>query len=105
MQLVFDSNFDIEKKMTMSSRRQKQQKPGIPEELARDIDVELLRDGRAAARRSLRGNYLRLRRVDFEPTGCDAVRITVRAANGAPDARIFEVRIYGPGDAGPRIPD
>ena len=28
VQLVFDSNFDIEKKMTMSSRRQKQQKPG-----------------------------------------------------------------------------
>ena len=105
VQLVFDSNFDIEKKMTMSSRRQKQQKPGIPEELARDIDVELLRDGRAAARRTLRGNYLRLRRVDFEPAVCDAVRITVRSTNGTPDARLFEVRIYGPGDAGPRIPD
>ena len=94
VQLVFDSNFDIEKKITLSSRRQKQQRPGVPEELVRDFDVELMRDGRVAARRELRGNYQRLCRVDFTPTLCDAVRVTVRATNGTPDARIFEVRLY-----------
>ncbi len=94
VQLVFDSNFDIEKKMTMSSRRQKQQKTGVPEELVRDFDVELLRNGETAARRSVRGNFLRLRRVEFEPVECDAVRITVHATNGTADARIFEVRVY-----------
>ena len=94
VQLVFDSNFAIEKKITLSSRRQRQQKVGVPEELVRDYDVELLQNGRVVARREVRGNFLRLCRVEFAGVACDGVRLRVLATNGCPDARVFEVRIY-----------
>ena len=95
VQLTFDSDFSHEKKITLSSRRQRQQLPGVPKELVRDFEVELLNGDRIVSRRVVKDNYLRLVRVDFEGEICDAVRVTVRATNGAPEARIFEARIYG----------
>ena len=96
VQVTFDSNFYIEKKITLSSRRQHQQKIGIPAELVKNYDVELLKGREVIASRQVRGNYQRLNRVCFEtPVPCDAVRIRVLATNGIPEARIFEVRVYG----------
>ena len=94
VQLVFDSNFDYEKKITLSGRRQSQQVPGVPRELVRDFTVELLREGRAAASVPVTGNYLRLRRVALPGVECDAVRVRVTATNGLEEARVFEVRAY-----------
>ncbi len=94
VQLVFDSDFDTEKKITLSSRRQKQQKDGIPAELVRDYTVELLLNGNVVAAQSLSNNYQRLCRVAFDAVVCDTVRVTVNATNGVPEARIFEVRVY-----------
>lgn len=95
VQLVFDSNFAIEKKITLSSRRQHQQVMGVPPELVRDCEIELMKDGQVVAAQSLRGNSQRLCRVNFEGALCDAVRLRVLATNGAPEARVFEVRVYG----------
>lgn len=94
VQITFDSNFDLEKKITLSSRRQKQQVVGIPCELVRDFDVILSKDGEAVKTESARGNYQRLCRVRFDKTVCDTVTVRVLATNGTPEARIFEVRIY-----------
>ena len=95
VQLTFDSDFDTEKKITLSTRRQRQQKDGVPAELVRDFDVELLLDEAVVAKQSVRGNYQRLCRVSFDGVLADTVRITVLATNGAPEARIFELRVYG----------
>ena len=95
VQLTFDSDFDTEKKITLSSRRQKQQKDGVPTELVRDYTVELLCEGATVAQKSVRDNYQRLCRVSFEGVLCDTVRVTVHATNGASEARIFEIRVYG----------
>lgn len=92
--LVLDSNFDIEKKITLSSRRQSQQVIGIPCELVKDADVVLMLDGKEQARYELRGNYLRLCRIPFEGIECDEIRINVLSTNGTESARIFEVRVY-----------
>lgn len=94
VQLVFDSNFNLEKKISLSSRRIRQQQVGVPVELARDYDVALLRDGKVVACKQLRDNYQRLCHVQFEGEECDTVRVTVRATNGISEARIFEVRVY-----------
>ena len=94
VQLTFDSNFDLEKKITLSSRRQKQQVPGIPEELVRDFTVTLYRNGTPVAEQALENNYQRLVRVKFDGIECDTVCVRVTATNGTPDARIFETRIY-----------
>ena len=94
VQLVFDSDFDTEKKITLSSRRQKQQKDGVPAELVKDYTVELLLNGNVVAARTVSGNYQRLNRVFFDAVTCNTVRITVTATNGVPEARIFELRVY-----------
>ncbi len=93
VQLVFDSNFDIEKKMTMSSRRQNQQEPGVPKELVRDFRVLLLKDGNTATEKTVTGNRQRLVRVTLPDTLCDTVRVEFTATNGIPDIRVFELRI------------
>ena len=94
VQIVFDSNFDLEKKISLSSRRQKQQQVGVPVELVRDYDVELLRGGEVIAREAVEGNFQRLCRVWFDGVECDAVRVHVHATNGVKEARVFEVRVY-----------
>ena len=94
VQLVFNSNFEMEKKITLSSRRQKQQVPGVPVELVRDYDVTLLRGGEAVATQQVRGNYQRLNRVSFDDVVCDEVEVKVLTTNGVPYAEIFEVRGY-----------
>ena len=95
VQIAFDSNFDLEKKITLSSRRQHQQQVGVPPELARDGRVELRLNGRVVSLAEIKDNYQRLCRVTLAKALCDEVRVLVRATNGAPDARIFEVRAYG----------
>ncbi|MBQ8340798.1 MAG: FAD-dependent oxidoreductase, partial [Clostridia bacterium] len=94
VQLTLDSNFDLEKKITLSSRRQNQQVTGIPAELLKDFDVVLYRNGEVVATEQVRGNYQRLCRVFFGGTECDTVALRALATNGTPDARVFEVRIY-----------
>ena len=94
VQLTFDSNFELEKKITMSSRRQRQQVAGVPAELVKDYDVSLLLGDQVVAVRQVRGNYQRINRICFDPTVCDRVRIDVLATNGEKQARIFEIRVY-----------
>lgn len=94
VQVVFDSNFNLEKKITLSSRRQKQQQVGVPKELVKDWTVELLREGKPVASKTMENNYQRLCRVDFPAVACDGVRVVVHSTNGVPQARIFEIRIY-----------
>lgn len=86
--------FDLEKKITLSSRRQQQQEIGVPKELVKDYDVELLLSGKVVATEQRRDNFQRLCRIDFNGAECDAVRVTVKAANGISEARIFEIRVY-----------
>ncbi|MBQ2704553.1 MAG: FAD-dependent oxidoreductase [Clostridia bacterium] len=94
IQITFDSNFNIEKKITLSSRRQKEQVIGIPKELVRDYEVALFKEGKMVASKEIRGNYQRVNKIAFEPTLCDGVKITVNSTNGEKCVRIFEVRIY-----------
>ena len=95
VQLVFDSNFNIEKKIALASRRQKQQVIGVPPELVRDFDIVLLQGGKEIARREVRGNWQRLCRVQLDKAACcDAVRLEILATNGCEKACIFEVRLY-----------
>ena len=94
VQIVFDSNFDLEKKITLSSRRQKQQVDGVPTELVKDFTVELWKDGAIVAKQDVRDNFQRLCRVGFDGVDCDAVRLVVKSTNGVPEARVFEIRVY-----------
>lgn len=94
VRLTFDSNFNYSVKLTMSVKRQKQQRIGIPPELVKDYTVSLWLDGKKVVEKSVKDNVKRLNVVDFEETLCDKVVVTVNSTNGHENARIFEIRIY-----------
>jgi len=94
LRLTFDPNLNHCIKITLSSVRIAEQGRGVAPELVRDYDVECFLQGKLQAVREVRDNYQRLNVLDLDPVLCDEVRIRVRATNGAPNARIFEVRAY-----------
>ena len=94
VQLVFDSDFNTEKKITLSSTRQKQQKIGVPTELVKDFTVKLIKDGKTVDTKSIKGNYQRLVKVPFDNTECDTLEISFTDTWGDPRVKVFEVRIY-----------
>ncbi len=94
VRLTFDSNFHSPIKITLSAKRQKQQRIGIPVELVKNYTVTLWNGGEKAAEKTVSDNIQRANAVDFSPTLCDRVTVTVHDTNGAEDVHIFEVRIY-----------
>ena len=95
VRLTFDSNFNYAIKLTMSGKRQKQQRIGTPPELVKDYTVTLWDGDRKVAEKTVCNNVQRANIVDFEPVVCDKVTVTIHATNGAEDASVYEVRIYG----------
>lgn len=95
IRFVFESNFAYPIRMTMSSIRQTQQRPGVPGELVKDIRIELCKGGETVRTLEVRDNYQRLCCVDAETVEADSVRITPLTTNGAEQVVIHEVRIYG----------
>ena len=84
VRLTFDSNLNRAVKITLSAKRIAQQQVGPPAELVRDYEVVLVE-----------GNYQRLNVLSFPGRPlCDSIAIRVKATNGFPNARIFEVRAY-----------
>ena len=94
VRLTFDSNFNYPIKLTMSRVRQNEQRIGVPPELVKDYTVTLWKDGKKAAEKIIKDNTQRLNVIDFEPTLCDKITVTVYSTNGCENARIFEIRIY-----------
>lgn len=94
VQIVFDSNFKLEKKITLSSARQKQQVVGVPRELVKDFEVEFILGGKTVCKKTVENNYKRLVNLKFDSVLCDEVRLNILTTNGAECAQIFEIRIY-----------
>lgn len=94
VRLTFDSNFNYAIKITLSAKRQKQQRIGVPVELVKNYTVTLWNGNVKAAEKTITDNVQRANVVDFEPTLCDRVTVTVHDTNGGEDAHIYEVRVY-----------
>ena len=93
--LTFDSNFSKEKKITLSSTRQKEQELGIPTELVKDFTVELLHRGNVVAQKEVYDNHKRLLQIPLHADECDCIKVKIHKTWGAPAARVFEIRVYG----------
>ena len=92
--LTFDSNFNYAIKITLSAKRQKQQRIGIPAELVKNYTVTLWDGDLKVAEKTILDNIQRANVLDFAPTLCDRITVTIHDTNGAEDVRIYEVRIY-----------
>ncbi len=94
VRLTFDSNFKYAIKITLSGKRQNQQRIGIPPELVKDYTVTLWHGGEKVGEKTVRDNVQRANVVNFDPAVCDKVTVTVHSTNGSEDARVYEVRVY-----------
>lgn len=95
IRMTFESNFAYPIRVTMAPLRQAQQRPGVPEELVKDVRIELYKNGEIVKTVEVKDNYQRLCRVDVAAVEADSVAITPLSTNGASQAVIHEVRIYG----------
>jgi len=78
----------------MAPNRQKQQRPGVPEELVKDYTV-IFKNGEDVVRTiDVRDNHQRHNVHHFEPTVCDKVELQITATNGGKEITVFEVRAY-----------
>lgn len=94
VRLTFDSNFQYPIKITLSRKRQQQQRIGVPEELVKDYTVTLWQGETKAAEKTVTDNVQRMNVVNFEPTECDRITVSVHETNGAQEVHIYEVRVY-----------
>lgn len=95
LRLTFDPNLTKEIMPSMTRNVRDRQVKGLPPELVKDYQAELLRDGAVVWSRAVTGNGQRLNVLDLEqPVTCDTIRVTVAATHGYEAARIFEVRAY-----------
>lgn len=92
--LTFDSNFHYPIKITLSRKRQAQQRIGIPPELIRDYTVTLWQGDKKAAKQTVTENVQRKNIVTFPTTECDRVTVMVHKTNGSNEAHIYEIRVY-----------
>ena len=94
VRLTFDTNFNYSIKVTLSDKRKRQQRVGVPMELVKDYSILLYKNGEIVGEKTVNDNHQRLNVVDFEPTVADKVVVKVSSTNGAEDVHIFEVRVY-----------
>ena len=92
--LTFDSNFHYPIKITLSRKRQAQQRIGVPPELIRDYTVTLWQGDKKAAEQTVTENVQRKNIVTFPTTECDRVTVTIHKTNGSNEAHIYEIRVY-----------
>ncbi|OQA84299.1 MAG: FAD dependent oxidoreductase [Lentisphaerae bacterium ADurb.Bin242] len=86
VELVFDTNLDA---VNIYS---------LQEECVRDYRLEGVCDGKPVALAEVSGNFLRFRKHIFQPLMLDGLRLTVNASNGAPSARVYQIRAYAKGE-------
>ncbi len=88
VRLTFDSNLGRNLRGTPGSF--------VDPHLVRDYRVELGLNGRWEPVIAERANRRRHRVHDFAARRADAARLVVESTNGMPQARVYEVRLYGP---------
>ncbi|MCL5743017.1 MAG: FAD-dependent oxidoreductase [Acidobacteria bacterium] len=96
VQITFDTGFQRVLTLSGEASVMKRVIRGTQPETVRDYTI-LVRNRESDPWREVarvEGNYQRLRRHAFTPTEVSAVRVRITATNGAPAARLFEIRCY-----------
>ena len=94
IRLTFESNFAYPIRVTMAPLRQAQQRNGVPEELVKDVKIELYREGKKTGEAFVKDNYQRLCSVGIGDVPADKIRVIPESTNGAEQVVIHEIRVY-----------
>ena len=60
----------------------------------KDYELQVFTDGNWKTIEKVQGNYHRRRTHRFDRVSTDKLRLNVLATNGAPTARVYEIRVY-----------
>jgi len=94
VRFTFDSNFKLNKNITLSKKRQLQQEIGVPKELVKEFTVKLIKGDKVVCEKTIKDNAQRLVKVPFDKTVCDSIKVEFISTNGVSEVRLFEVRAY-----------
>jgi len=95
IQIAFDSGFERQLTLTASDGHNSKIIRAAQPETVKDYSVQIQNDKKEWITVALvSGNYQRLQRHYFNSVKTTAVRLNITATNGAPEARIYEVRCY-----------
>lgn len=95
VQITFDTGFQRQLTLSEQADQKKGMVRGPQPETVRDYVLEWQDDaGQWQVLVQVKENYQRLRRHVFAPVRTRAIRITMTATHGAPEARVYEVRCY-----------
>ena len=94
LRYTFDSDFKFPIRVTMAPPRQKQQRPGVPEEIVKDYDIVLKLNDEVIRTINVKDNHQRHNIHKFEKTMCDCVELCVKSTHGEEEITVFEVRAY-----------
>ena len=89
-----NTNFNYSVKQTQNSKRQRQQRIGVPPELVKDYIVKLIKDGQIVFEKAVTDNFQRMNAIEVPEGMYDKMSITVTATNGCEDVRVFAVDGY-----------
>ena len=88
--LTFDTDLNDQRHASWEFKPDERMVP----ETVRDYRVEVFDGQQWTVVAQVENNYQRHRRHRFNPVTASRVRVVVQATNGAPSARIFEIRLY-----------
>lgn len=94
IRLIFDTNFNYSVKQTQNTKRQRQQRRGVPPELVRDYKVSLYSGGKVIFEKAVTDNFQRMNAIEVYDGMYDKVSVTVTATNGCEDVHIYEIGLY-----------
>lgn len=95
IQMTFDSGFRRQLTLTAQDSQNRGIVRAAQPETIRDYSISCgTPDGQSRKLETIKNNFQRVNRHDFEPVDAKTVRIEVQATNGIDQARIFEIRCY-----------
>ncbi|MCE5270939.1 FAD-dependent oxidoreductase [bacterium] len=94
LHLTFDTDLTRALTLTHEDSYDKSMLAGAQPETVRDYRIQCRVDRKWSTVAEVSGNWQRKCVHRFKDLRCDAVRLEVTATNGAPEARVFEVRCY-----------
>lgn len=92
--VAFDSNLSKQLTITVNEYVKTCEQPTLPDELVKDYEIILQKDGKTVAKKEVKNNVLRRNKIKFDETECDTVLVRAFATYGARDIKIYEIRAY-----------
>lgn len=95
VRLILDPNLSEERAISISKAFMDKEPLGVAEELLKNYELRFYDQGVEKYAMPVENNFQRLNVLHLpQAVPCDTVKLHVSATNGAPDAHVFEIRLY-----------